>query len=42
MVGQQLTDHGRRHIAARGWATQDGTHTRIYLLQAERAARLSG
>ncbi|MCX4434874.1 MULTISPECIES: hypothetical protein [Streptomyces] len=32
-VGQQLTDHGLRHIAARGWTTPDGTHTRIYLLQ---------
>ncbi|MFF7882088.1 hypothetical protein ACH40F_42515 [Streptomyces sp. NPDC020794] len=32
-VGQQLTDNGLRHIAARGWTTPDGTHTRIYLLQ---------
>jgi hypothetical protein len=32
-IGQQLTDHGLRHIAARGWTTPDGTHTRIYLLQ---------
>ncbi|MGW1500724.1 hypothetical protein ACWCQW_19445 [Streptomyces mirabilis] len=32
-VGQQLTDHGLRHVAARGWTTPDGTHTRIYLLQ---------
>ena len=28
-----LTDHGLRHIAARGWTTEDGTRTRIYLLQ---------
>ncbi|MFJ3304419.1 hypothetical protein ACIPSA_15085 [Streptomyces sp. NPDC086549] len=32
-LGQQLTDYGLRHIAARGWTTQDGTRTRIYLLQ---------
>lgn len=32
-VGQLLTDYGLRHIAARGWTTPDGTHTRIYLLQ---------
>ncbi|MFH9979939.1 hypothetical protein ACH4ND_11925 [Streptomyces sp. NPDC017179] len=31
--GKQLKEHGLRHIAARGWTTQDGTHTRIYLLQ---------
>jgi hypothetical protein len=37
-LGQQLTDHGLRHIAARGWTTQDGTHTRIYLLQFDTAA----
>ncbi|MFC5217942.1 hypothetical protein [Streptomyces coerulescens] len=30
---QVLTDHGLRHIAARGWTTPDGTHTRIYLLR---------
>ncbi|MFI9604228.1 hypothetical protein ACIHCX_31015 [Streptomyces sp. NPDC052043] len=36
--GQRLTDHGLRHIAARGWTTQDGTHTRIYLLQFNSAA----
>ncbi|GAA0921219.1 hypothetical protein [Streptomyces thermoalcalitolerans] len=36
--GQDLTDHGLRHIAARGWTTQDGTHTRIYLLQFNTAA----
>ncbi|GGY96037.1 hypothetical protein [Streptomyces poonensis] len=32
-IGQLLTDHALRHIAARGWTTQDGTRTRIYLLQ---------
>ncbi|MGW2050397.1 hypothetical protein ACWCPF_35275 [Streptomyces sp. NPDC001858] len=32
-VGQLLTDYGLRHIAARGWTTQDGTSTRVYLLQ---------
>ncbi|WP_327183786.1 hypothetical protein [Streptomyces sp. NBC_01334] len=32
-VGQLLTDHGLRHIAARGWTTPDGTGTRVYLLQ---------
>ncbi len=37
-LGQQLTDHGLRHIAARGWTTQDGSHTRIYLLQFDTAA----
>ncbi|GGN60475.1 hypothetical protein GCM10011579_025690 [Streptomyces albiflavescens] len=37
-VGQLLTDDGLRHIAARGWTTEDGTHTRIYLLQFETAA----
>ncbi|MFK0026261.1 hypothetical protein [Streptomyces sp. NPDC090798] len=36
-VGQQLTDNGLRHIAARGWTTPDGTHTRIYLLQFDSA-----
>ncbi|MFJ3825702.1 hypothetical protein [Streptomyces nodosus] len=36
--GQQLTDHGLRHIAARGWTTPDGTRTRIYLLQFNSAA----
>jgi hypothetical protein len=30
---QQLVDEACRHIAARGWTTPDGTHTRIYLLQ---------
>ncbi|MER5183624.1 hypothetical protein ABT009_35655 [Streptomyces sp. NPDC002896] len=37
-VGQLFTDHGLRHIAARGWTTPDGTHTRIYLLQFNTAA----
>lgn len=32
-LGQLLTDHGLRHVAARGWTTPDGTRTRIYLLQ---------
>ncbi|GHA24386.1 hypothetical protein GCM10010372_25410 [Streptomyces tauricus] len=36
--GQLLTDYGLRHIAARGWTTPDGTHTRIYLLQFSTAA----
>ncbi|GAA3822823.1 hypothetical protein [Streptomyces chiangmaiensis] len=35
--GQRLTDHGLRHIAARGWTTEDGTHTRIYLLHFDTA-----
>jgi hypothetical protein len=35
---QLLTDQGLRHIAARGWTTQDGTRTRIYLLQFDTAA----
>ncbi|WP_210577743.1 hypothetical protein [Streptomyces sp. GESEQ-4] len=35
---QELTDNGLRHIAARGWTTGDGTHTRIYLLQFDTAA----
>ena len=33
-----LTDYGLRHIAARGWTTRDGTHTRIYLLRFRTAA----
>lgn len=37
-LGQKLVDHGLRHIAARGWTTEDGTHTRIYLLQFDTAA----
>ncbi|MGW0334558.1 hypothetical protein ACWD0J_22270 [Streptomyces sp. NPDC003011] len=35
---QRLTDHGLRHIAARGWTTQDGTRTRVYLLRFDTAA----
>ncbi|WP_328439949.1 hypothetical protein OHA71_27905 [Streptomyces sp. NBC_00444] len=35
---QELTDNGVRHIAARGWTTGDGTHTRIYLLRFDTAA----
>jgi hypothetical protein len=31
----ELTDHGLRHIAARGWTMPDGTRTRIFLLQFE-------
>ncbi|MFJ8538680.1 hypothetical protein [Streptomyces sp. NPDC093591] len=38
MFRQDLVDHGLRHIAARGWTTQEGTHTRIYLLQFDTAA----
>ncbi|MER7569013.1 hypothetical protein ABTZ93_39720 [Streptomyces sp. NPDC097941] len=37
-LGQKLSDNGLRHIAARGWTTPDGTHTRIYLLQFDTAA----
>ncbi|MEU9401684.1 hypothetical protein [Streptomyces sp. NPDC048242] len=37
-VRQMLVDNGLRHIAARGWTTPDGTHTRIYLLQFDTAA----
>ncbi|CAL9485367.1 hypothetical protein [Streptomyces sp. enrichment culture] len=36
--GQQLTDSGLRHIAARGWTTGDGTRTRIYLLHFDSSA----
>ncbi|XUL89853.1 hypothetical protein ACQ86D_27195 [Streptomyces galilaeus] len=36
-IAQKLTDQGLRHIAARGWTTADGTHTRIYLLQFDTA-----
>ncbi|GGV84748.1 hypothetical protein GCM10010294_63420 [Streptomyces griseoloalbus] len=35
---QQLVDGGLRHIAARGWTTEDGTRTRVYLLQFDTAA----
>ncbi|MER5404292.1 hypothetical protein [Streptomyces sp. NPDC002769] len=37
-IGQLLTDNGLRNIAARGWRTPDGTHTRIYLLHFGTAA----
>ncbi|MER5529695.1 hypothetical protein ABT075_34780 [Streptomyces sp. NPDC002677] len=37
-IAQLLTDNGLRHIAARGWTTADGTHTRVYLLQFDTAA----
>uniref|UniRef100_A0AAU3HZ53 Secreted protein n=1 Tax=Streptomyces sp. NBC_01393 TaxID=2903851 RepID=A0AAU3HZ53_9ACTN len=37
-VDQLLTDYALRHIAARGWTTPDGTHTRIYLLRFDTAA----
>ncbi|MFF7789596.1 hypothetical protein [Streptomyces sp. NPDC007991] len=37
-LGQHLTDHGLRHITARGWTMPDGTRTRIYLLQFDTAA----
>ncbi|MGC0410539.1 hypothetical protein RKD32_003402 [Streptomyces sp. SAI-195] len=33
-----LVDEGLRHIAAGGWITPDGTHTRIYLLHFATAA----
>lgn len=36
-VGRLLTDYALRHIAARGWTTPDGTHTRIYLLRFDSA-----
>ncbi|MEU2586559.1 hypothetical protein ABZ612_27065 [Streptomyces avermitilis] len=36
-VRQLLADNGLRHIAARGWTAQDGTRTRIYLLQFDTA-----
>ncbi|MFI0505676.1 hypothetical protein ACH3WN_22910 [Streptomyces albogriseolus] len=34
---QRLVDWGLRHIAARGWTTEDGTRTRIYLLRFDTA-----
>ncbi|MFK4099940.1 hypothetical protein ACI2L1_07640 [Streptomyces sp. NPDC019531] len=37
-LGKKLYDNGLRHIAARGWTTPDGTHTRVYLLQFDTAA----
>ncbi|MEV2216403.1 hypothetical protein AB0H86_34130 [Streptomyces sp. NPDC050997] len=39
---QELTDNGLRHIAARGWTTDDGTHTRVYLLHFDTAAVVDG
>lgn len=36
--GQELVDTGLRHVAARGWTTRDGTHTRVYLLRFGTAA----
>ncbi|MDG9725942.1 MULTISPECIES: hypothetical protein [unclassified Streptomyces] len=35
---QKVVDAGLRHIAARGWTADDGTHTRIYLLHFGTAA----
>ncbi|MFJ3337245.1 hypothetical protein [Streptomyces sp. NPDC086766] len=37
-LGGTLADYGLRHVAARGWTTPDGTHTRVYLLQFGTAA----
>ncbi|MFF3965042.1 hypothetical protein ACFYZI_26175 [Streptomyces griseorubiginosus] len=37
-LAQRFTQYGLRHIAARGWTTPDGTHTRVYLLQFDTAA----
>ncbi|MBY8340044.1 hypothetical protein LXH13_22170 [Streptomyces spinosirectus] len=37
-LGRTLVDDGLRHVAARGWTTPDGTHTRVYLLQFNTAA----
>jgi hypothetical protein len=37
-LGHKLSENGLRHIAARGWTTPDGTHTRIYLLHFDTAA----
>ncbi|MEU3528890.1 hypothetical protein AB0E62_34415 [Streptomyces sp. NPDC038707] len=36
-LAQQLTDHGLRHIAGRGWTTPDGTRTTIRLLRFDSA-----
>ncbi|MEW1647161.1 hypothetical protein [Streptomyces sp. NPDC091219] len=41
-LAQKLKDDGVRHIAARGWTTPDGTHTRIYLLQFDTATAADG
>lgn len=35
---QLFVDYGLRHIAAHGWTTSDGTHTRVYLLHFDTAA----
>ncbi|MEV7071540.1 hypothetical protein [Streptomyces sp. NPDC093990] len=35
---QLLVDTGLRHVAARGWTTEDGTRTRVYLLRFGTAA----
>lgn len=37
-LGGLLADRALRHVAARGWTTPDGTHTRVYLLQFNTAA----
>jgi hypothetical protein len=37
-LGQKFVDDGLRDIAARGWTTPDGTHTRVYLLHFDTAA----
>ncbi|MFC8432005.1 hypothetical protein [Streptomyces sp. NPDC057253] len=37
-LAQKFTEYELRHIAARGWTTPDGTHTRVYLLQFDTAA----
>lgn len=37
-LDQLLIDTGLRHVTARGWTTEDGTHTRIYLLHFGTAA----
>ncbi|WP_432196982.1 hypothetical protein [Streptomyces sp. bgisy027] len=39
---QKLVDNGLRHVAARGWTTKDGTHTRVYLLHFGTAAVTDG
>ncbi|MFC8358739.1 hypothetical protein ACFUIY_02595 [Streptomyces griseorubiginosus] len=37
-LGQLLVDSGLRHVTARGWTTEDGTRTRVYLLHFGTAA----
>ncbi|MFF7053195.1 hypothetical protein ACFY94_33060 [Streptomyces griseorubiginosus] len=37
-LGQLLVDTGLRHVTARGWTTEDGTRTRVYLLHFGTAA----